>query len=209
MAKNNATALTDTPAYKLTNAIYRWFMISLLWVLCSLPLITMGAASAAAMGEFSDPENYYGHKLVRDFFRRFRDCFLRTTGLWLLFLLLTGLLVLDVSFYQQLTGSTGWILPALAVILGNLLLGIVRFGGYTAAVTENSGLKNLLKHAGKTMLLCLPMWAVMVAVDLAVITTLVRIPYLLFLLVLLPGLYADIHCKLIQMFLRRYETEEA
>lgn len=209
MAKNNATPLTDTPAYKLTNAIYRWFAVSMLWLLCSLPLVTMGAASAAAIGEFSDPENYYGHKLVRDFFRRFRLCFLRSTGLWLLFLLLTGLLVLDITFYQQLTGSTGWVLPALAAVLVNLLLGYVRFGCYTAAVTENTGMKTLLKQAGKTLLLCLPMWAVMVGMDLAVTVTLVRIPYLLFLLVLLPGLYADIHCKLIQMFLRRYEPDEA
>lgn len=209
MAKNNAPPLTDTPAYKLTNAIYRWFMISLLWVLCSLPLITMGAASCAAIGEFSNPENYYGHKLVRDYFRRFRSCFVRSTVLWLIFVFLLGLLVLDLSFYRQFTGNTGWFLPALAVVLGNLLLGIIRFATYTAAVTENAGLMILLKQAGKTMLLCLPMWAVMVGMDLAVVTTLIRIPYLLFLLVLLPGLFSDIHCKLIQMFLRRYEPEEA
>ena len=180
MAKQ-PTPLTDTPAYKLTNAIYRWFLVSLLWLLCSLPIITMGAASAAAMGEFSDPENYYGHKLVRDFFCRFRSCFVRSTLLWIGFLLLLLLLVLDISFYQQFTGNTGRLLPALAVVLGNGLLGFVRFGGYAAATGENEGLKALLKQAGKTMLLCLPIWAVMVAMDLAVITTLIRIPYLLFL----------------------------
>lgn len=208
MAKT-PTPLTDTPAYKLTNAIYRWFAVSLLWFFCSLPVFTAGAATAAAMGEFSDPENYYGHKLVRDFFCRFRACFLRATGLWLLFLILLGLLVLDISFYRQFTGNTGWFLPSLAVVLGNLLLGFVRFGCYCAAADDAPGLKSLLKRSGRTMLLCLPIWAVMVAMDLALIATLVRIPYLLFLLVLLPGLIADIHCRMIQMFLRRYEPEEA
>ena len=209
MAKNQSTPLTDTPAYKQTNAIYRWFAVSMLWVLCSLPIITMGAATAAAMGEFSDPENYYGHKLVREYFRRIRACFFRVTALWVLFLLLIGLLALDVSFYRQFTWSTGWVLPAVAAILGNLLLGVVRFGCFTSMTAETCGFRMLLKQAGKTMLLCLPIWAVMVAIDLVVITTLVRIPYLLFLLILLPGLYADIHCRLIQMFLRRYESEEA
>lgn len=208
MAKTT-TPLTDTPAYKLTNAVYRWFVISLLWFFCSLPLITIGAASSAAMGEFSDPENHYGHKLVRDYFRRFRDCFLRATGLWLLFLILLGLLMLDISFYQQLAGSTGWFLPAVAVILGNLLLGFVRFGCFAAVTGENCGFWGFLKHTGKMMLLCLPIWAVMVAIDLAAVTTLVRIPYLLFLLVLLPGLYADLHCKLIRIFLQRYASEDA
>lgn len=209
MAKNQRTSLTDTPAYKLTNAIYRWFAVSVLWALCSVPIVTMGAASAAAIGEFSDPENYYGHKLTRDYFRRFRACFFRATALWVMFLLLGGLLALDVSFYRQFTGSTGWVLPAVAAMLGNLLLGVVRFGYFTVVTAEPCGFGALLKQSGKTMLLCLPIWAVMVAIDLVVITTLLRIPYLLFLLVLLPGLYADIHCKLIQMFLRRYESEEA
>lgn len=208
MAKNQSTPLTDTPAYKLTNAIYRWFAVSMLWILCSLPIVTIGAASAAAIGEFSDPENYYGHKLVREFFRRFRACFFRTTALWMIFLLLAGLLVLDVSFYRQLASSTGWLISAVAVILGNLMLGVVRFGCFTASTAEADGFWAFLKQSGMTMLLCLPIWAVMVAIDLAVVTTLVRIPYLLFLLVLLPGLCADIHCKLIQMFLRRYESED-
>ena len=208
MARNQ-TPLTDTPAYKLTNAIYRWFAVSMLWLLCSLPVITLGAATAAAMGEFADPENFYGHKLAGDFFRRFRGCFLQATGLWLLVLALAGLLILDITFYQQLTSSTGWALPILAVILGNLMLGFFRFGSYTAVTEEASTFGRLLKKTGRTMLLCLPIWAAMVGLDLAVITTMIQIPYLLFLLILLPGLYANIHCKLIRMFLRRYEPEEA
>ena len=208
MARNQ-TPLTDTPAYKLTNAIYRWFAVSMLWLLCSLPVITIGAATAAAMGEFSDPENYYGHKLVKDFFCRFGRCFLRATGLWLLLAALAGLLVLDITFYQQLTGSSGRILPVLAVILGNLLVGFFRFGCYVAATDGEIRLGVLLKKAGKTMLLCLPIWAAMVGVDLAVVTTMIQVPYLMIVLILLPGLFADIHCKLIRMFLRRYEPEQA
>lgn len=209
MAKNQSTPLTDTPAYKLTNAIYRWFAVSMLWMLCSLPVVTMGAATAAAVGEFSDPENYYSHKLIREFFRRFRACFFRMTALWVLILLLGGLLVLDVSFYRHFAASSGWLIPAVAVILGNLLLGLFRFGCYTAVTAQVCNFRAFLKLAGKTMLMCLPVWAVMVAIDLAMVTTLVRIPYLLFLLVLIPGLCADVHCKLIQMFLRRYESENA
>ncbi len=207
MSKNSTKSLTDTPAYKFANAIYRWFMISLLWLLCSLPVITIGTATAAALGEFSDPENYYGHKLIRDYFHRFQTHFLQATALWLLFALLMGLLILDISFYQQLSGGAGWILPVLAVILGNFSLGYVRFGCFQLASGERTPFKVLLKQSAKTMLMCFPVWAIMVGIDLAVITTLIRIPYLLMIVVLLPGLYADIHCRLIQMFLRRYEPE--
>lgn len=207
MAKSNSTPLTDTPVYKLTNGICRWFLISLLWLLCSLPLVTAGAAACAALGEFSNPENTQQHKLIRDYFRRFGRCFSLATRLWLLALALLALLVLDVTFYQQFTGSTGWTLPVAALILGNLILGFLRFGFYEIAVGHKMGFKVLLKRAGETMLLCLPVWAIMTGMDLAVFSPLVRMPYFWFLAVLLPGLYANVHCMLIQRFLRRYGPE--
>lgn len=208
MAKINPTSLTDTPAYKLTNGIYRWFVISQLWLLCSLPLVTIGAAGCAALGEFSDPENFYQHKLVRGYFRRFGQCFVQSTLLWLLFAAALGLLILDVTFYQQFTGNTGWGLPVTALVIGNVLLGYTRFGFYRIASGHKVGFGTLLKESGKMMLMCLPMWAVMAAVDMVVLSTLIQIPYLLVLLVVLPGIYANVHCMLIQRFMRRYEPEE-
>lgn len=208
MAKINPTPLTDTPAYKLTNGLYRWFTVSLLWLLCSLPIVTIGAATCAAVGEFSDPENYYSHKLVRDFFHRFGRCFVQGTILWIGFLVLAGLLVLDVTFYQQYTGSSGWGMPVVALVIGNLLLGFMRFGFFQIASKDRVSLPQMLKLAAGMMVMCLPAWAIMTAVDLAVVSTLMQIPYLLFLLVLLPGIYANVHCMLIQKFMRRYEPAE-
>lgn len=208
MAKINHAPLTDTPAYKLTNGIYRWFVISLLWLLCSIPVVTIGAASCAALGEFSDPENFYQHKLVRDYFQRFRHCFVQSTLIWLLFAAVLGLLFLDVTFYQQITGSSGWGLPVAAMVIGNLFLGYARFGFYRIASGHKVGFKELLKQSGKMMLMCLPMWAVMAAVDMVVLSTLIQMPYFLILLVLLPGIYASVHCMLIQRFMRRYEPAE-
>ena len=208
MAKINTKSLTDTPIYKLTNGIYRWFTVSLLWLLCSLPLVTIGAATAAALGEFSDPENNDAHPLVREFFKRFARCFAQGTAVWLGFLVLLMLLVVDVTFYQQFTGSTHWAFPVVALVLGNLLLGYARFAFFCIAATEKTKLTELLKRAGRTLLMCLPMWAIMVGMDLVVVTTLIRVPYLLIGILVLPGVYANVHCMLIQKFLKRYETED-
>lgn len=206
MAKINTKSLTDTPIYKLTNGIYRWFTVSLLWLLCSLPLVTVGAATAAALGEFSDPENVDAHPLVREYFKRFARCFAQGTALWLGFLALLVLLVVDVVFYQQFTGSHSWVLVVAALVLGNLLLGYTRFGFFCLAATEKTGLTDLLKRSGRTMLMCLPVWAIMAAMDLVVVTTLIRVPYLVIGILVLPGVYANVHCMLIQKFLKRYET---
>lgn len=207
MAKRSIP-LTDTPTYKLTNGIYRWFMVSILWLLCSLPVFTIGAATCAALGEFSDPENYDGHKLTKDFFRRFGRCFTQGTLVWLIFAALVGLLVLDVTFYQQFTGSTGWVLPVLALVLGNVMLCFVRFAFFRIAAEERVGFKELLKQALMQLLMCLPVWAIMTGIDLVVVSTLIQMPILLVLLIVLPGLYANVHCKLIHWFMRRYEKEE-
>ena len=207
MAKNNRV-LTDTPAYKLTNGIYRWLVISLLWLLCSIPVVTVGAATCAALGEFADPDNFYQHKLVRGFFRRFAQCFVQGTLLWVLLLVALGLLFVDVTFYQQFSGNSGWGATVTALVIGNLLLCYARFGFFRIATEEPVSFGQLLKQSVKMLLMCLPMWAVMAAIDMVVISTLIRIPYFLIVLVLLPGLYANVHCMLIQRFMRRYETDE-
>lgn len=205
MAENPRTSITDTPIYRMTNTIYRWFAVSMLWLLCSLPVVTIGAATAAALQVFAAPDR--GPGLARAFFHSFRKYFSRATMLWLLLLALMGLLVLDAVFYQQMMTSLPWLLPAAAVILGNLLLGLFRFGCFAMVSGAYTGLKALLKQAAKTMVLCLPAWAVMVALDLVVVTTLIHVPYLCVSLVILPGVFANVHCRLIQSFLRRYEAE--
>lgn len=207
MAKIN-TPLTDTPAYKLTNGIYRWLIISLLWLLCSIPVVTVGAATCAALSEFADPEHFYQHKLVREYFRRLRQYFVQGTLMWGLLVAALGLLFVDVTFYQQFIGNPGWGIAVAALVIGNLLLCFARFGFYRIATEEAVGFGLLLKQSGKMMLMCLPMWAVMAAIDMVVVSTLIQIPYLLVVVVLLPGLYANVHCMLIQRFMRRYEVDE-
>lgn len=205
MAENPRIALTDTPLYRITSSISRWFAVSLLWLLCSLPIVTMGAATAAAMEASRDPEGGSPQGLVKGYFCSFRRHFFRATGLWLLTLAALALLVLDAVFYWQMMKSLPWLLPAAAVILGNLMLGFFRFGCFAMVSRESTGWKPFLKQTAGTMVLCLPVWAVMVALDLVVVTTLTRIPYLLVGILILPGLYANLHCRLIQAFLQRYE----
>ena len=205
MAEKPRTSLTDTPLYRMTSSISRWFAVSMLWILCSLPIVTMGAATAAAMETSLNPEGVSPQGLVKGYFGSFRKHFFRATGLWLLTLAALALLALDAVFYRQMMKGLPWLLPAAAVILGNLLLGLFRFGCFAMICRESTGLKALWKQAAGMMVLCLPVWAVMVALDLAAGTTLMRIPYLWVCLVILPGLYANLHCRLIQAFLRRYE----
>lgn len=69
-------------------------LLAFLWLVCSLPVVTVGAASSALY--------YTYHKTIRQnreypcktFFKAFKDNFGQATGLWLVVLLVGGLSVL-------------------------------------------------------------------------------------------------------------------
>ena len=112
MAENPRTSLTDTPLYRMTSSISRWFAVSMLRILCSLPIVTMGAATAAAMETSLNPEGVSPQGLVKGYFGSFRKHFSRATGLWLLTLAALTLLALDAVFYRQMMTGLPWLLPA-------------------------------------------------------------------------------------------------
>ena len=204
MQQPNKSSLTDTPAFKLTNAIYRWFAISCLWFATSIPIITIGAASTAAIAEFAS-ENDENGGLVKSYFRNFRKAFPCSSLAWLAFLLLSALIIFDFSFYRQLTGSKSAMIPVAALILIMLLLGIMRFFMFSLASSEIKNFRYHLKSAFRLLLRCMPVYGLMVVTDLVLYSLYIRIPYLLISLVLVPGLLSNIHCLLIKKALARYE----
>ena len=83
--------------------IYRFFstvcdliLINLLWLVCSIPLITIGAATTAA--HYSCQKYARGEgTLFRNFFHAFRQNWKQATVIWLLILLLAASFLLDYS----------------------------------------------------------------------------------------------------------------
>ena len=78
--------------------------LNILWVLTSLPIITIGASTTALY--------YTSMKMIRneagyvssDFFRSFKDNFKQSTIIWLLLLLVTMILVCDYRFWGARAG---------------------------------------------------------------------------------------------------------
>lgn len=200
MAKSPLVFNENDPLYRITFTICRTVCTGLLWLVCSLPLVTAGAASCAALAEFSDPEGRSPHPLVRTFLRNLRRCLRRGTVLWLGLLGLLALLALDFLFYRQFSASSrGWqaLLTAL-LILSDLLIGWVRFAFYLTASGDVPSLKAQLLKAGRLALSRPIAWASMLLIDLCLVVFFLNAPYFVFLLPLTPGILAWIHCGLIQ-----------
>lgn len=86
-----------------------FLILSILWLVCCLPVITIGASTTAMF--------YVSFRLLageeegcfRDFFRSFKENFRQATLLWLAALLLGAFLGLDLYFYLMWSAAGEWI----------------------------------------------------------------------------------------------------
>ena len=108
--------------WQFLNKMADQFLLSLLWLLCSLPLITAGAATASfltvSMKLYKNEEG----RLTGEFFTVFRACFRRSTLLGLTQILLFAVVAADLRICYIMQRKIGYfLLPAFA-ILGLLVL---------------------------------------------------------------------------------------
>lgn len=113
-------------------------LVSLVWLLCSVPIVTIGAANTAL---FRVAMNWMRHRdgcTVKEFWRAFRSNFSKATMLWLVLLAFFVLIALD----GYLVLFTELALPGIFRIMFFLILALwVSWAGYTFAlqsVFENS-----------------------------------------------------------------------
>ena len=98
----------DTPLGRALNCGVNLVILNILWFFCSLPLVTMGASTAAlyySVSAISRGEE----QMVKTFFKGFKMNFKQSTLLWFIFLLVGGLLywgIYIVSFWENIRFAT-------------------------------------------------------------------------------------------------------
>lgn len=105
--------------------LVQYVRLNLLWILCSLPVFTAGAAAKAAYASLDAIRREESWK-AGDFFQAFRKDFGRTTVLWLLILVLGCALSLDYVLVAQME------FPGRMAVIGViffLLFALVLFSG--------------------------------------------------------------------------------
>ena len=104
--------------------------LNLLWALCSLPLMTLGAATAALYAVTLKMTRDEEGDLTKMFFRAFRENFRQATVLWLILLGAGGVLGVDAYILFHLFRST----TGPAAVLWTLLFALVIAAGVAYAV---------------------------------------------------------------------------
>ncbi len=110
----------DNPVWRFVGNLADVFIVSVLWIVCSLPIVTIGASTTAmyyvTLKLASNQESY----TVRSFFKSFRDNFKQATIIWIGIAVVGVVLYLDVIWC--LTAGT---LLGKSVILAALIICVI------------------------------------------------------------------------------------
>lgn len=107
----------DGTFYKLMSKFSQIMILNLLWILCSLPVITIGASTTALYYvSLKVAKNEEGN-IVRQFFSSFRNNFCQATIIWFLFILVGAVLGCNYFYYLIMDSSSSNVLQIVFIIL--------------------------------------------------------------------------------------------
>lgn len=136
----------DSPFARFLYLVADIVTLHILWLVCSLPIVTIGASSTAlsycCMKRIRTDEGY----IARNFFRSFKENFRQSTIVWFIMLAVGALLFVDLRIGMQTEGILGkfMLISCSIFIIPCTLCGIYIFP--VIAKFENS-IKDNLKNA--------------------------------------------------------------
>lgn len=136
----------DSPFFRCMSLIGDMMLLNLMWILCSIPIVTIGASTTALL--------YTGMKLakgrdgyvIRNFWKSFRQNFLQSTVIWLIMATVGGGLGYATWFWMNRTDTISRICSVLMVCLLFVYLIELMFVFAVQAKFTNSIL-NTMKNA--------------------------------------------------------------
>ncbi len=191
----------DSPIMRFLSHLADLVILSFLWLVCSLPLVTMGAATTALYAVLLKDVAGEGGPVVRSFFRYFKENFKQATVLWLILAVVTAICVADVLLI--LSGMVGESIAAIVVCSVPLVF-VVMAMGYCYPmiayfrITTGRTLKNAL-----LLTVCkLPSSLLMAALNCFPMALWVFFPKqfyatVIFLLLIGPGIIANLNAYLL------------
>ena len=190
--------------------IMEMIYVGLLWLLFSVPLVTVGAASCAAYYTMTKTVRGFRGYVLQEFTGSFRSNFRQATVLWLLYAGTTAVILADFYLMQGLHSADGTYPAAatafrclLLIVLALLSAVFVYAIAYTARFSQKTGI--ILKNSLLISLRHLPVSFLVLAVLGAGLRLLLWIPLLI---ALLPGVMTMIFSVLLEKIFYRYMSEE-
>ena len=95
----------EGPLFSFLSRLADLFWLNLLFIICSIPVITIGASSTAmyyvTLKMAKNEEGY----ITRSFFKSFKENFVQATAIWMMFLVLAVIMLLDLRIANSGSGA--------------------------------------------------------------------------------------------------------
>lgn len=128
---------------QIMNVILGLILLNVLWIVCSLPIVTLGASTTALYSVLLRLRDGDDTKMVRRFFSAFGANFKRATAVWLVVLLGMVICGLDLYFAMQMDSAVARVIAGFGMVLVGM---VFTFVFILVARYENTW-RNHLKNA--------------------------------------------------------------
>ncbi len=117
----------DSAYGRFMNKVGDIILLSILWIVCSLPVFTMGTATCAAYYTAAKVIRHNGGYVSKEFFRSFKQNFRVSIGLNLIYLVLVVLLWFNFMFFNGSATESSFYLRCVYIALGFVILGVMLY----------------------------------------------------------------------------------
>lgn len=150
----------DSPLYRFLSRLWDILQVNFYWVICSLPIVTLGASTAAAfrvcLKMVDDEEGY----ISREFFKGFKENWKQGTVLEFLSFLCIYAVYLDVQIFEAVEDNP--IIFLIIAMVSGFIFFLCLIYAYPLIARYRNGLLATLKNSftlsrryfGRTIMLC-------------------------------------------------------
>lgn len=188
------------------SAIADSMILGVLWVICSIPVFTIGAASAAFYYAYNKCVCQKTGYIWQTFFSGFKSSFKQATQIWLIVLGLAAIVIIDYRLLGLMGNTTPLVLlvqTALIVVALFVVLWALYLFPYIARFESDN--KTVMKNCALIAVANIP-WSILLLVAFA-ITVLIFL-CLPMLNLLFPALYMFCANKILEKVFRKYMPAE-
>ena len=114
----------DNPVMRFLDKMADLLILNVLFVVCSIPIITLGASATAMCYVTLKMRDEEEGSVFKNFLNAFRQNFVQATLIWIILAALAGFLVADLLLIRDLEGA-GYQVIRILLPLGAILLGMI------------------------------------------------------------------------------------
>lgn len=130
--------ITDNVIVRALNKICDMVCLNVLWLICCIPIITIGASTTALytimLKMVKNEEGY----IFRGFFKAFKSNFKQSTIIWIILLLLGIVCWIDFRVAGVISGTAGIVLRSIFLLVGVVLFSVMIYVFPLTARYENT-----------------------------------------------------------------------